>query len=256
MDEPCAVHYVGILQTRDASFPTSAQVYNYTGLNGLSSDFNGTINVTQAGIPFSSGQCPPLVTPAKMYAWHISLVTHHNMESLSCLYVTVTCKVADCFKLLPHDPSRQHSHSCSCITCKRLATAHLLFSSLEPSIATAATTKHDTGHVTFTAKTCINSCHAAAGSCGITANTLYDVYLVAQDFITPIPNLQTSPTQGLLNTSDTSGDFSCTAGIFTSMLKPDIVPVASSPGLPTSQLYGNWSTTRCAMQNMSVSVNR
>ncbi|DBB14474.1 TPA: hypothetical protein ACH3X3_004761 [Trebouxia sp. C0006] len=135
MDEPCAVHYVGILQTRDASFPTSAEVYNYTGLDGLSSDFNGTINVTQAGIPFSSG------------------------------------------------------------------------------------------------------------SCGITANTLYDVYLVAQDFITPTPNLQTSPTQGLLNTSDTSGDFSCTAGIFTSMLKPDIVPVGSSPGLPTSQLYGNWSAT-------------
>ncbi|DBA74581.1 TPA: hypothetical protein ACH3X2_009453 [Trebouxia sp. C0005] len=135
MDEPCAVHYVGILQTRDASFPTSAQVYNYTGLNGLSSDFNGTINVTQAGIPFSSG------------------------------------------------------------------------------------------------------------SCDITANTLYDVYLVAQDFVTPTPNLQTSPTQGLLNTSDTSGDFSCTAGIFTSMLKPDIVPLGATPGLPTSQLYGNWSAT-------------
>lgn len=72
MDEPCAVHYVGILQTRDASFPTSAEVYNYTGLDGLSSDFNGTINVTQAGIPFSSGQCGPLVTPSKIYAWHIS----------------------------------------------------------------------------------------------------------------------------------------------------------------------------------------
>ena len=84
MDEPCAVHYVGILQTQDASFPTSAQVYNYTGLDGLSSDFNGTINVTQAGIPFSSGQCPPLVTPAKMYAWHISQVAHHRMQSLAC----------------------------------------------------------------------------------------------------------------------------------------------------------------------------
>ncbi|KAL0035306.1 hypothetical protein WJX77_000193 [Trebouxia sp. C0004] len=135
MDEPCAVHYVGILQTRDTSIPTAAQVYNYTGLNGLSSDFNGTINVTQAGIPFASG------------------------------------------------------------------------------------------------------------SCGITANTLYDVYLVAQDFIAPIPNLQTTPTQGLLNTSDTSGDFSCTAGIFMSQLKPDIVPVGSTPGLPTSRLYGNWSAT-------------
>ena len=56
MDEPCAVHFVGILQSRDASIPSSTQVYNYTGLNGISSDFNGTINVTQAGIPFSSGE--------------------------------------------------------------------------------------------------------------------------------------------------------------------------------------------------------
>ena len=55
MDEPCAVHFVGILQSRDASIPSSTQVYNYTGLNGIASDFNGTINVTQAGIPFSSG---------------------------------------------------------------------------------------------------------------------------------------------------------------------------------------------------------
>ncbi len=86
MDEPCAVHYVGILQTRDTSIPTAAQVYNYTGLNGLSSDFNGTINVTQAGIPFSSGQDTPLVTPAKMYAWHISLVAHHKLESHSCFF--------------------------------------------------------------------------------------------------------------------------------------------------------------------------
>ncbi len=102
----------------------------------------------------------------------------------------------------------------------------------------------------------IQSCHAAAGSCGITANTLYDVYLVAQDFATPIPNLQATPTERLLNTSDTSGDFSCTAGIFTSKLKPDIVPVGSSPGLPTSQLYGNWSATRCAMLNIAVSESR
>lgn len=58
MDEPCAVHYVGILKTRDVTIPTSTEVYNYTGLNGLSSDFNGTINVTEAGIPFSSGQLP------------------------------------------------------------------------------------------------------------------------------------------------------------------------------------------------------
>lgn len=55
MDEPCAVHFVGILRSRDLSDPTAAQVYNYTGLNGLVPDFNGTINVTQAGIPFSSG---------------------------------------------------------------------------------------------------------------------------------------------------------------------------------------------------------
>ena len=96
MDEPCAVHYVGILQARDASFPTSAQVYNYTGLGGLSSDFNGTINVTQAGIPFSSGQYS--VSPARMYAWLISQVAHYKMESLSCDSVTVPCKAADCCK--------------------------------------------------------------------------------------------------------------------------------------------------------------
>ena len=63
MDEPCAVHYVGILGSRDLSFPTGAQVYNYTGLNGLAADFNGTINVTQAGIPFSSG-CLLVLVPA------------------------------------------------------------------------------------------------------------------------------------------------------------------------------------------------
>ena len=55
MDEPCTVHFVGILQSRDVSAPTSAQVYNYTGANALAPDFNGTINATQAGIPFSSG---------------------------------------------------------------------------------------------------------------------------------------------------------------------------------------------------------
>ena len=55
MDEPCAVHFVGISRLRDLALPTPAQVYNYTGLNGLAPDFNGTINVTQAGIPFSSG---------------------------------------------------------------------------------------------------------------------------------------------------------------------------------------------------------
>ena len=63
MDEPCVVHYVGILDSRDLSFPTASQVYNYTGLNGLAPDFNGTINVTQAGIPFSSG-CLLLFLPA------------------------------------------------------------------------------------------------------------------------------------------------------------------------------------------------
>ena len=56
MDEPCAVHFVGILQSRDTSVPSPTDVYDLTGLNGLQSDFNGTINVTQAGIPFSSGQ--------------------------------------------------------------------------------------------------------------------------------------------------------------------------------------------------------
>ena len=68
MDEPCAVHYVGILKTRDLSIPSSAQVYNYTGLDGLSSDFNGTINVTAAGIPFSSGLPSCVVSPSNP-AW-------------------------------------------------------------------------------------------------------------------------------------------------------------------------------------------
>lgn len=77
-----------------------------------------------------------------------------------------------------------------------------------------------------------------AGACGITAATLYNVYLVAQDFISP-PNLQATPRQRPLNTSDTTGGFTCTAGIFTSHLKPDIVPVGASPGLPVSPLYGN-----------------
>lgn len=63
MDEPCAVHFVGILKSRDLSDPTAAQVYNYTGLNGLVPDFNGTINVTQAGIPFSSGWSPAVPVP-------------------------------------------------------------------------------------------------------------------------------------------------------------------------------------------------
>lgn len=58
MDEPCSVHFVGILASRDVSYPSSSDVYSYTGLNGLPADFNGTINVTQAGIPFSSGQPP------------------------------------------------------------------------------------------------------------------------------------------------------------------------------------------------------
>ena len=57
MDEPCAVHFVGILQTKDHVSPTAAEVYNYTGSAGMLPDFNGTINVTQAGIPFSSGNC-------------------------------------------------------------------------------------------------------------------------------------------------------------------------------------------------------
>ena len=72
MDEPCTVHYVGILASRDLSFPTAAQVYRYTGLNGLAPDFNGTINVTQAGIPFSSGclllllSADPVLMPASV----------------------------------------------------------------------------------------------------------------------------------------------------------------------------------------------
>lgn len=86
-------------------------------------------------------------------------------------------------------------------------------------------------------------CYDTAGSCGLTEGTIYDVYVVAQDFVTPTPNLQTVPTERTLDTSD-SATFTCTAGIFTSNLKPDIVPVSGSPGLPTSQLYGNWTATR------------
>ena len=56
MDEPCAVHFVGIPRSRDTGLPTSAEVYNFTGQAGLVPAFNGTINVTQAGIPFSSGK--------------------------------------------------------------------------------------------------------------------------------------------------------------------------------------------------------
>lgn len=93
-------------------------------------------------------------------------------------------------------------------------------------------------------RVCADYCPGAAGSCGINASTLYDVYVMAQDFETPTPNIQTVPTERVLNTSDTSGSFTCTAGIFTSMLKPDIVPVGTSPGLPSSQLYGNWTATR------------
>lgn len=85
---------------------------------------------------------------------------------------------------------------------------------------------------------------AHAGACGITAGTEYNVYVVAQDFVTPTPNLQSSPRQRVLNTSDTTGGFTCAAGAFTSKLRPDIVPVGNSPGLAASRLYGNWQATR------------
>ena len=84
----------------------------------------------------------------------------------------------------------------------------------------------------------------SAGACGIAPSTLYDVYVVAQDFATPTPNLQAVPIEKLLNTSDTSGGFNCTAGAFVSKLRPNIVPATNSPGLPASQLYGNWTATR------------
>lgn len=63
MDEPCAVHFVGILRSRDVPGPSVVEIYNFTGRGGLLPDFNGTINVTQAGIPFSSGT----VSPASLY---------------------------------------------------------------------------------------------------------------------------------------------------------------------------------------------
>lgn len=73
---------------------------------------------------------------------------------------------------------------------------------------------------------------------------MYNVYLVAQDFVTPVPNIRREI--GTLDTSDTSGNFTCSDGQFASRLRPDIVPVGSSPGFPASQLYGNWTYTRCA----------
>ena len=57
LDEPATVHYIGVLQSRDQGPPSSSAVYSWLGLNGLPPDFNGTINATQAGVPFSSGQC-------------------------------------------------------------------------------------------------------------------------------------------------------------------------------------------------------
>lgn len=56
LDEPATVHYIGLLQSRDQGPPSSSAVYSWLGLNGLQPDFNGTINATQAGVPFSSGQ--------------------------------------------------------------------------------------------------------------------------------------------------------------------------------------------------------
>ena len=56
LDEPATVHYIGVLQSRDHGPPSSSAVYSWLGLNGLQPDFNGTINATQAGVPFSSGQ--------------------------------------------------------------------------------------------------------------------------------------------------------------------------------------------------------
>ena len=56
LDEPATVHYIGVLQSRDQGPPSSSAVYSWLGLNSLQPDFNGTINATQAGVPFSSGQ--------------------------------------------------------------------------------------------------------------------------------------------------------------------------------------------------------
>lgn len=81
------------------------------------------------------------------------------------------------------------------------------------------------------------------GACGILANTSYQVWFVAEDYITPTPNLQPSPTLAMLNTSDPSnGGFTCNAPTFTQQLRPNIALSSSSPGFPTGQYYaGNGS---------------
>ena len=94
----------------------------------------------------------------------------------------------------------------------------------------------------------------STGACGITANTLYNVYLVAQDFVVPTPNIQAEVSLVPLDTSDTSGGFTCSAGQFASRLRPDIVPVGASPGLPASRLYGNWTATRSMQYTMLTHV--
>ena len=73
---------------------------------------------------------------------------------------------------------------------------------------------------------------------------MYNVYVVAQDFMLPTPNLQKVPELRVLDTSDASDGFTCTAGQFASRLKPDITSVSPGPGFPVSRLYGNWAAAR------------
>ena len=77
-----------------------------------------------------------------------------------------------------------------------------------------------------------------AGSCGITQGTVYNVYLVAQDFVSP-PNLQTAPSLRVLNSSSASSAFTCSPSTFTQQLRPTLAPAISSPGLPVGQFYSD-----------------
>ena len=80
--------------------------------------------------------------------------------------------------------------------------------------------------------------YCPAGSCGITQGTVYNVYLVAQDFVFP-PNLQTAPSLRVLNSSSASSAFTCSPSTFTQQLRPTLTTTSSSPGLPVGQFYSD-----------------